>query len=113
MKYSDYDSPNLFSCDKKVFEEYVFYSDEKFAYILDTSKDEILEINFNKLYKNIDFPETISNVLGFPIKHITKDTVVLQDGDEERSIKYDYKNMNEEEKLEFLKILKPLLWWGK
>ncbi len=113
MKYADYESDDLFSAGKRIFEEYIFYSDEKFAHILEIKKDNVLEIDFDKLYKNIDFPETISNILGLSIKRITKDTVILQDGEEERPIKYDYKNMSEEEKLEFLKILKPLLWWGK
>ena len=112
MRYVDYESQDLFSAGKRVFEEYIFYSDEKFAHILEIKKD-ILKFDFEKLYKNIDFPETISNVLGLPIKRIIKDTVVLQDGEEERAVKYDYKNMTEEERLEFLKMLKPLLWWGK
>ena len=80
---------------------------------MDTSKKEVLKIDFEKLYADIDFSETVSNILGLPIKRITKEFVVLQDRDEEREVKYDYKNMTEEEKIEFIKILKPLLWWGK
>ena len=113
MKYKDYQADDLFSADKKVFEKYVFYADQKFAHILDTSKKEVLKIDFEKLYADIDFSETVSNILGLPIKRITKEFVVLQDRDEEREVKYDYKNMTEEEKIEFIKILKPLLWWGK
>ncbi len=113
MKYGDYKEKDLFASEKKTFEEYVFYADEKFAHILDTSKKDVLDIDFEKLYKNIDFPETISNVLGMPIKKITKDVVILEDEKEEKEVKYDYKNMTEYEKVEFLKILKPLLWWGK
>ncbi len=113
MKYKDYDADDLFSADKKVFEEYIFYADKKFAHILDTSKKDVLKIDFEKLYKNIDFPETISNVLALPIKKITAENVILQDGEEEKIVKYDYKNMTEEEKIEFIKILKPLLWWGE
>lgn len=113
MKYKDYEAKDLFSYDKKVFEEYVFYADEKFAHILDTSKKDVLEIDFEKLYKNIDFPETISNILALPIKKITDESVILQDGEEEKIVKYDYKNMTEEEKIKFIQILKPLLWWGE
>ncbi len=113
MHYKDYKENTLFNSGKKVFEEYIFFADEKFSYVIDSSKKDILEIDFDKLYKNIDFPETISNILALPIKKITKDKVILKDGDGEMEVKYDYKNMTEEEKLEFIKILKPLLWWGK
>ncbi len=113
MKYSDYESDDLFSIDKNIFEEYIFYADEKFSHILDSSQKDILKIKFDKLYENIDFPETISNVLGLPIKRITKESVVLQDENEEKTVKYYFENMSEKEKIEFLKILKPLLWWGE
>lgn len=111
MKYKNNSPTDIFN-DKKSFEQYIFFADEKFAHILEVGKD-ILEVDFDKLYKNIDFAETISNLLGLPIKRITKTSVVLQDGEEEREIKTDYKNMTKEEKLEFVRLLKPLLWWGK
>ncbi len=97
---------------KNPFEEYIFYADKKFAHVLELNKDK-LKVDFDVLYKNIDFPETISNLLGLSIKRITKTTVVLQEGKQERSINYDYKNMKDKEKLEFVRLLQPLLWWGK
>ena len=97
---------------KNPFEEYIFYADKKFAHILELNKDK-LKVNFDILYPYIDFPETISNLLGLPITRITDKTVVLQDGMEERSIDYDYKNMHDKDKLEFVRLLQPLLWWGK
>ncbi len=102
---------------RKPFESYIFYADQKFAHILDIKKENkdaesVLDLDFDKLYKNIDFAETISNIKGLPIKRITKNTVILQNGENEEEIKIDYKNMTEEEKMKFLKILKPLIWWG-
>jgi adenine specific DNA methylase Mod len=110
MKYKDSSPKGIFDT-RKPFEQYIFYADEKFAHVLEVNQDK-LDINFDKLYQNIDFAETISNLLGLPIKRITKTSVVLQDKDIEREIKTDYKNMTNEEKLEFIRLLKPLLWWG-
>jgi len=111
MKYKD-SSPNSIFDTRKAFEQYIFYADQKFAHVLGTGK-ETLEVDFDKLYPNIDFAETISNLLGLPIKKITKTSVILQDEDSEREIKTDYKNMTESEKLAFVRLLKPALWWGE
>jgi adenine-specific DNA-methyltransferase len=111
MKYKD-NSPNSIFDSRKAFEQYIFYADQKFAHVLGTGK-ETLEVDFDKLYPNIDFAETISNLLGLPIKKITKTSVILQDEDSEREIKTDYKNMNESEKLAFVRLLKPAIWWGE
>jgi adenine specific DNA methylase Mod len=112
MKYKDYDYEDLFTENKNIFEQYIFFADEKFAHVLEVNGDN-LDVDFDKLYPNIDFAETISNLLGLPIKKITKTSVILQDGDNEKEIKTDYKNMTNEEKLEFIRLLKPLLWWGE
>ena len=111
MKYKD-SSPNSIFDTRKAFEQYIFYADQKFAHVLEIGKDK-LDIDFDKLYPNIDFAETISNLLGLPIKKITKTSVILQDEDSEREIKTDYKNMNESEKLAFVRLLKPAIWWGE
>ena len=113
MKYKEFTPENLFESGNGIFSQYIFFADPKFADVIKLGKKKGLELDFDKLYKNIDFPETISNLLGMPIKRITKSEVVLKDGSDERKVKYDYKNMQEEEKVEFLQILKPLLWWGK
>lgn len=111
MRYKDNTPTDLFDT-KKAFEQYIFLADEKFAHVLKVNGDN-LEIDFDNLYPNIDFAETISNLLGLPIKKITKTSVILQDGDREKEIKTDYKNMTNEEKLEFIRLLRPLLWWGE
>jgi adenine-specific DNA-methyltransferase len=111
MKYKDNTPTDLFDT-KKAFEQYIFFADEKFAHVLEVNGNN-LDIDFDKLYPNIDFAETISNLLGLQIKKITKTSVILQDEDNEKEIKTDYKNMTNEEKLEFIRLLKPLLWWGE
>ena len=111
MDYKD-DSPNYIFDTKKTFEQYVFYADKKFADVLEVNKSS-LQIDFTKLYPNIDFAETLSNLLGLPIKKITKTSVILQDQNNEREIKTDYKNMTDDDKLAFIRLLKPALWWGK
>jgi adenine-specific DNA-methyltransferase len=110
MKYKD-SSPNSIFDTRKAFEQYIFYADQKFAHVLEVGKEK-LEIDFDKLYPNIDFAETISNLLGLPIKRITKNSLILQDREVEKEIKTDYKNMNDDEKVKFLQVLKPLIWWG-
>jgi len=115
MRYSDFKGNSLFSEDKKVFEEYIFFGDEKLALseVISENKDEVLEIDFDKLYPNIDWAETLSNLFGLPIKKIKKDSVILQDKDEEKEIKFDFSKMSEDEKIEFLQTIKPLIWWGE
>lgn len=111
MRYKNSSPKSIFDV-KKSFEQYIFYADQKFADVLTVDNDR-LEIDFEKLYANIDFAETISNLLGLPLKKITKNSVILQEGKDEREIKTDYANMSSEEKLAFVRLLKPLLWWGK
>ena len=94
-----------------VFNKYVFCSDNKFADVIKV-KDKDIDLDFSKLYDDIDFPETISLLMGAPIMKITEDAVLLQGM--EKPIKYNVKNMlNDEEKMEFVQMLKPLLWWGE
>ncbi|MDR0820684.1 MAG: site-specific DNA-methyltransferase [Endomicrobium sp.] len=108
-KYSK-NTPSTLWDNKNPFETYIFKADEKFADVL-SIESEILEVDFDKLYKDIDFAETISNLKGLSIERITK-TGVLLDG-ESKEIRTDYKNMTNSEKLEFIRLLKPLLWWGE
>lgn len=109
MKYQESSPSDIFDT-RKPFEQYVFYADQKFAHMVENKKDDI-ELDLEKLYPNIDFAETISNIKGLPIKKITQTGVLLEG--EEKEIKTDYKNMTKEEKVEFIKLLKPLLWWGE
>lgn len=105
--YSD-DNDSIYS--NNAFTQYVFFADKKLTDVLDVSKDEF-EINFDTLYENIDLPETISLLYGEPIERITEDEVKLVNVT--KPIKYNVQKMNNEEKIEFVKMLKPLLWWGE
>lgn len=97
------------------FANYIFQSDDKLADVLEVSlngsgAESIINIDFDKLYANIDFPETISLIKGKAIKKISPTGVLLEG--ERKEICTDYKNMDAYEKVEFVKMLKPLLWWG-
>jgi hypothetical protein len=64
-------------------------------------KNNKVKVNLEKLYKNIDIAETLSNLLGKRIKKITKDLIEFEDGE-----KVDIKNLD-------YKLIKPLIWWGR
>lgn len=96
---------------KDVFNQYIFFADLKLADVFNFDTNKCFNIDFSKLYENIDFPETLSLLFGKPIEKITIDYVKLVDIKE--PIKYNVLSMTNNEKLEFIKILKPLLWWGE
>ncbi len=110
MHYKD-DQATLFD-ETNPYGAYIFFADNKLTDVLEIEGDD-LKLEFAKLYKNIDWPETISNLLGLPLKGIYPDTFVLQDGDTEIKIRTDFDKMTSSEKLEFLQLIKPLLWWGE
>ncbi len=96
---------------KDVFNQYIFFADEKLADVLITMENGEFDLDFDKLYTNIDLPETLSLLYGKPIEKITADDVKL--AEISKPIKYNVKNMTSDEKLAFVKVLKPLLWWGE
>ena len=114
-KYKDYESGTLFDNSDNIFNRYIFFGDEKLAFedVIKQDENGNIHLNFDNLYPNIDWPETLSNLLGLPIKRIKKGSVILQDGDKEKEIKFDFENMSNEEKIEFLRLIKPLIWWGE
>lgn len=95
---------------KSPFEQYVFFGDEKMAYVVTALKNKKLKINLKGLYPDIDIAESISNIIGKPIQNRTADEVVFTDGSSE---KINPKAMTEEEKLHFVGLIKPYLWWGE
>ena len=114
LKNANYESNNNTSIfEESIYQHYTFFADKKLTSQFKVENNGDIKIELDKLYENIDLPETISNIIGLPIKTITKDTVVLLDGEKEVVEKYDYQNMTNEEKLHFFEILKPLLWWGE
>lgn len=98
--------------DNNIYDQYTFFADKKLLKEAEIKNDN-LEINIDKIYQNIDFPETISSILGLPIKQITEDFVIMQDGEKIVKEKYNISSMNNEEKIHFYEIIKPLLWWGE
>ena len=114
LRKSNYNNTNnSYMFEENIYQYYTFFADKKLTSQFNVENNGDIKIELDKLYKNIDLPETISNIMGLPIKTITKDTVVLLDGEKEIVEKYDYQNMTNEEKLHFFEILKPLLWWGE
>lgn len=113
LKNSRYKDSQMSILDnKKPFEEYIFFSDNKLADVLRIEKENI-ELNFDSLYENIDWPETISNLIGLPIKRIKEKSFILGTNDYEKEINIDFKNMSNDEKLEFVQLIRPLIWWGE
>jgi len=58
-----------------------------------------VKVDLSKLYKNIDIPETLSNLLGKRIKRITPDYVEFEDEEKINIKDLDYK------------LIKNLIWW--
>lgn len=98
---------------ENLFQEYMFFADDKLTSFIHSKKDK-LDIDFSKLYNNIDMPESLSNLLGMEIIKINDDkSVVLNNNGKEKKINYDIEKMAEAEKVKFLNLIKPLIWWGE
>ena len=107
-RYKDGEQLELDST-KSPFEQYVFFGDDKLAHCIKPLKSGKLKINLDQLYSDIDIAESLSNVLGKQIRKCTKDSVTFADGSTE---KINPAKMNEKEKMHFISLLKPYLWWG-
>jgi len=98
VKYKDsdlFDNPY-----EDPYNQYVFMRDLKLLEALDIDyENNKVKVDLSKLYKNIDIPATLSNLLGKWIKKITTDEVEFEDGE-----KINIKNLD-------YKIIKPLIWW--
>lgn len=105
-RYND----NTVPYSNEVYDKYIFFADDKFADTISVNGNNI-DIDLSKLYNDIDLPETISLLLGKPIIKITEDEVVLEGV--QKPIKYNVSAMSNDEKKEFIQLVKPLLWWGK
>lgn len=90
----------LIVANKNPYEQYIFLKDEKMLQALEIDyQNNKVSINLSKLYPEIDLPETLSNLLGKPIRKITPDYVEFTDGEKINVNEIDYK------------IIKPLIWW--
>lgn len=98
VKYEDSDLFNSTSQDP--YNQYVFMKDLKMLEALEVDyKNNKVKVDLQKLYPNIDVPETLSNLLGKPIKKISPNEVEFEDGE-----KLDLDNLD-------YKLIKPLIWW--
>ena len=95
---------------KSPFEQYVFFGDDKLAYAVKPLKNGKLKINLHNLYPDIDIAESLSNILGKPIRKRTADAVTFADGATEKT---NSSKMTAEEKQHFVSLIKPYLWWGE
>ena len=96
-----YEDANLFDNPyQDPHSQYVFMRDLKMLEALEIDyENNKVNVNLSKLYKNIDIPDTLSNLLGKWIKKITSDYVEFEDGE-----KIEIKNLD-------YKLIKPLIWW--
>ena len=108
-RYDDGEQLELDSA-KSPFEQYVFFSDDKFAHVVELLQEDGLSIGLDGLYNDIDIPESISIVARQAIKRITEDSVVLADGS---AVKTDPAKMTVDEQRRFVSLIKPYLWWGE
>lgn len=98
VKYEDSDLFNNPYADP--YSQYVFMGDPKMLEALEIDyKSNKVKVDLSKLYKNIDIPETFSNLLGKWIKKITPDFVEFENGE-----KIEIKNLD-------YKLIKSLIWW--
>ena len=95
---------------KSPFEQYVFFGDDKLAHAVQSAKNGKLKVNLKDLYKDIDIAESLSNILGKPIRRRAENEVTFTDGTVE---KINLAKMTEAEKQHFIALIKPYLWWGE
>ena len=108
-RYDDGEQLELNSA-KSPFAQYVFFADDKFAYVLEQLRSGELKINLGDLYGDIDIAESLANATGKAIKQITEDTVVFADGS---AVKTNPGKMTADEQRHFAALIKPYLWWGE
>lgn len=106
------ESQNTIFDEDDPYGQYVFFSDNKLADVIETNENNI-DLKFEKLYSNIDWPETISNLLGLPIKKIYDKSFVLDNQGEDLQYNIGFESMTNEQKIEFMKLIRPLIWWGE
>ncbi len=98
VKYTD--TEPFFDPTQDIYNQYIFMKDLKLLDVLEVDyKNNKVKVNLEKLYRNIDIAETLSNLLGKKIKKITGYFVEFEDGEKINIKDLDYK------------LIKPLIWW--
>ena len=122
MRYKDGDLLNNEKT-RKPFEQYVFLTDDKMAYVTTLKGDgkiskrrkagvskAKIEINLSALYDDINLPVTLANAIGSPLRRRTAKTLEYANGAQFPVV---LSKMTEEQKINLLTILRPYLWWGE
>lgn len=97
-----YQSSHPFSLidNESIYNQYVFFKDPKLLDALTIDyKSNRTQIDFSKIYSNIDLAETLSNLMGKKIAKIHKNSVEFSDGE---LIYFDELDFN---------LVRPLIWW--
>ncbi len=93
------------------YEQYVFEQDLKLMNAVSIGSD--IKLMLNKIVANIDINESVSNIMGKNIVKYTDMGIMAGDKGNCLEIKTDPEKMTDEEKLKFIQIIRPLVWWGK
>lgn len=101
LKRAKYGDADLFDDPyKDPYNQYVFLRDLKMLEALEPDiKKNVVRVDLNKLYNDIDVPETLSNLAGKWVKRITDESVEFADGEI-----VDTKNVDWQR-------IKSLIWW--
>lgn len=101
LRKAKYEDSDLFDNPyEDPYNQYIFLRDLKMLEALEIDyENNKVNVDFSNLYKNIDLPETLSNLFGKWIKKITIDYVEFEDGEKINLKSLDYKK------------IKPLIWW--
>ncbi|NHI92836.1 MAG: site-specific DNA-methyltransferase [Candidatus Lokiarchaeota archaeon] len=96
--YKDFNP--LLKFDEDIYNNYIFLKDKKLLETLEINYEQNeIKIELNKLFENIDIPETLSNLKGSKIKQIFQNFIEFEDGQKINPNQLDFK------------MIKPLIWW--
>ena len=109
-RYQEDSTQVTIDSEKSPFEQYVFFGDDKLSNAVKPQKSGEIKIDLKGLYKDTSIAETLSHATGKPIRSIAEDSVTFTDGTVQ---KISSDKMTEKEKLEFISLIKPYLWWGE
>ncbi len=82
-----------------IYTQYLFLKDLKMAEEALRTENGAIKVDWAKLHPQIDIAETLSHLLGKPIKRITPESVIFADNTEIDLGNIDYK------------LIRPLVWW--
>lgn len=93
------------------YEQYIFGQDAKLINGIEINENVFLHLE--EICKNVDINETISNLVGRHIVKYTDDGIIVDDKGNNMEIKTNFMNMTDDEKLNLILLIRPLLWWGE